>query len=46
MNIQLGIALKKIGRVVRVTSPKQKRRSSKKSSGVLGKTFKFAGKLG
>jgi hypothetical protein len=46
MNIKLGIALKKVGRVARVASAKPKRRSSKKSSGILGKTFKFAGKLG
>ena len=46
MNIKLGIALKKVGRVARMASAKPKRRSSKKASGVLGKTFKFAGKLG
>lgn len=46
MSIQVGVALKKVGRIARVASAKPKRRSSKKSSGVLGKTFKFAGRLG
>jgi len=46
MSIQVGVALKKVGRVARVASAKPKRRSSKKSSGVLGKTLKFTGKLG
>jgi hypothetical protein len=45
MNIQLGVALKKVRRVARVSSTKSKRRISRGSSSVLGKTLKVAGKL-
>lgn len=43
MNIQVGFALKKVARAFR---SKSKKRAPQKSYGILGKTFKLAGKLG
>lgn len=46
MNIQIGVALKKITRSTRAARSKPRRKVAKLSSGVIGKTFKFMGKVG
>jgi hypothetical protein len=46
MNIQIGVALKKIARSARASRSKPRRKVAKRSSGVIGKTFKFMGKVG
>ncbi len=46
MNIQIGVALKKIARSARGTRNNPRRNVAKSSSGVIGKTFKLMGKVG